>query len=77
MFSIKACWGPVLATVGVDNPPLHVLANGVSGGDGVYLYSTTSAFPTGTYDAANYWVDVVFQPSTPGWWPAELIDWDE
>jgi len=53
------------ATVGVDNPPLHALANGVSGGDGVYLYSSTSAFPTNTYNAANYWVDVVFQPSTP------------
>jgi hypothetical protein len=50
------------ATVGVDNPPLHALANGVSGGDGVYLYSSTSVFPTSTYNAANYWVDVVFIP---------------
>jgi hypothetical protein len=48
------------ATAGVDNVPLHALANGVSGGDGVYLYSSTSSFPTNTYDAANYWVDVVF-----------------
>jgi hypothetical protein len=50
------------ATVGVDNPPLHALANGVSGGDGVYVYSSTSVFPTSTYNAANYWVDVVFIP---------------
>jgi hypothetical protein len=34
----------------------------VSGGDGVYLYSSTSVFPTSTYNAANYWVDVVFIP---------------
>ena len=48
---------------GVDNPPLHALANGVSGGDGVYAYGLTSAFPTGTWNATNYWVDVTFNPS--------------
>ena len=46
---------------GADNPPLHALANGVSGGDGVYAYGTSSAFPNSTWNAANYWVDVVFQ----------------
>ena len=50
------------ATTGVDSPPLHALANGVSGGNGVYGYGATSLFPTGTYSSANYWVDVVFQP---------------
>jgi hypothetical protein len=49
------------ATAGVDNPPLHALATGVSGGDGVYLYSDTSGFPSNTYSGSNYWVDVVFQ----------------
>jgi O-glycosyl hydrolase len=48
------------ASKGVDNPPLHALANGVSGGDGVYAYGTSSAFPNSTWNAANYWVDVVF-----------------
>ena len=48
------------ATAGVDNPPLHALANGVSGGNGVYAYGASSAFPTQTWNAANYWVDVVF-----------------
>jgi len=48
---------------GADNPPLHALTNGVSGGDGVYAYGTSSAFPTLTYNAANYWVDIVFQPA--------------
>ena len=45
---------------GLDNPPLHALANGISGGDGVYAYGATSAFPTLTWFSANYWVDVVF-----------------
>jgi hypothetical protein len=48
---------------GADNPPLHALTNGVSGGNGVYAYGTSSAFPSLTWDAANYWVDVVFQPA--------------
>ena len=48
---------------GVDNPPLHVLANGVSGGNGVYRYGASSLFPNQTWRAANYYVDVVFQPS--------------
>jgi hypothetical protein len=47
------------ATAGVDNPPLQALANGVSGGNGVYMYNSTSAFPSDTYNASNYWVDVV------------------
>jgi len=50
------------ATTGVDSPPLHALANGVSGGNGVYAYGSTSLFPNQTYNASNYWVDVLFQP---------------
>ena len=46
---------------GVDNPPLHALTNGVSGGNGVYAYGASSVFPNQTWNAANYWVDVVFQ----------------
>ena len=45
---------------GVDNPPLHALRNGTSGGNGVYRYGSTSAFPDASSKAANYWVDVVF-----------------
>ena len=48
------------ASAGVDNPPLRALANGVSGGNGVYAYGSASAFPTQTWNTANYWVDVVF-----------------
>jgi hypothetical protein len=49
------------ATASVDNPPLHALANGVTGGNGVYTYGA-SAFPTSTFNSSNYWVDVVFSP---------------
>ena len=49
------------AANGVDNPPLHALSNAVSGGNGVYAYGASSAFPNQTYSACNYWVDVVWQ----------------
>ncbi|MEA5502812.1 DUF4082 domain-containing protein [Halotia wernerae UHCC 0503] len=45
---------------GVDNPPLHALSNGASGGNGVYNYNSNPAFPNSTYQSSNYWVDVVF-----------------
>jgi hypothetical protein len=51
--------------VGVDNQPMHALANGVSGTNGVYIYSATSAFPTQSYNSTNYWVDVVFSTTSP------------
>jgi hypothetical protein len=52
------------ATTGVDNPPLQALADGVSP-DGVYTYGSTSAFPTSSFNATNYWVDVVFNTTAP------------
>ncbi|MBV8458956.1 MAG: DUF4082 domain-containing protein, partial [Acetobacteraceae bacterium] len=42
--------------------PLTAPSSSSSGGNGVYAYSS-SAFPSNTYNAANYWVDVVFQAS--------------
>jgi len=50
------------STRGVDNAPLHALANGVAGGNGVYAYGATSLFPINTFNTSNYWVDVVFNP---------------
>jgi PKD repeat protein len=50
------------ATTGVDTPPLHALVTGTAGGDGVYGYGATSTFPTNTFKATNYWVDVLFSP---------------
>ena len=49
------------ATAGVSNPPLSALANSVSP-NGVYAYSSTSVFPSSSYNATNYWVDVDFEP---------------
>jgi hypothetical protein len=51
------------ATAGVSNPPLQALANGVSGPNGVYLYSSTGGFPTNGYESTYYWVDVVYTAS--------------
>ncbi|WP_037973151.1 DUF4082 domain-containing protein, partial [Streptosporangium amethystogenes] len=33
----------------------------------VYKYSATDSFPTASYQASNYWVDVVFTPSNSLW----------
>ncbi|HME72332.1 MAG TPA: DUF4082 domain-containing protein, partial [Myxococcota bacterium] len=52
------------ARKGVDNPPLHLLRDGVSGFDGVFAYGSASSFPTNGWHASNYWVDVVFNPGT-------------
>jgi Domain of unknown function (DUF4082)/Bacterial Ig-like domain/Bacterial Ig domain len=47
------------------NPPLQAPSNGASGGNGVYLYGGSPAFPTQTYGASNYWVDVVLDTTPP------------
>lgn len=49
-------------SAGYDNPPLHALRDGASGGNGVYALGANTIFPTSTYHATNYWVDVVFVP---------------
>src|SRR5882672_1871717 len=48
------------ATLGVDSAPLHALADVSGSANGLYAFSSTPAFPTNTYNASNYWVDVVF-----------------
>lgn len=48
---------------GVDRGPLHALADGVDGPNGVYRYSVGGLFPFDTYNSANYFVDVVFEPA--------------
>lgn len=42
------------------NGSLTAPASTSSSPNGVYKYGTTTAFPTETYQASNYWVDVVF-----------------
>jgi methionine-rich copper-binding protein CopC len=41
----------------VTNGPLTAVA-------GVYAYGSSDTFPTNTYDDSNFWVDVVFNPSS-------------
>jgi WD40 repeat protein len=45
---------------GQDNGPLRLLQDGVSGGNGVYAYGSSSSFPKSSYKATNYYVDVEF-----------------
>ena len=47
----------------LTNGPLTALASAGAGGNGVYAYGSASSFPANTYNAANYWVDVLFQAS--------------
>ncbi|MDQ4504345.1 DUF4082 domain-containing protein [Sinomonas sp. ASV322] len=47
-------------TSSADAPPLHGLQSTSSHLNGVYRYGTSSGFPTSSYNATNYWVDLVF-----------------
>lgn len=44
------------------NGPLTALQNHADGVNGVFRYGS-SGFPDGSYNAGNYWVDVIFTPS--------------
>ncbi|KAA0271696.1 MAG: DUF4082 domain-containing protein [Acidobacteria bacterium] len=68
-----AATGGAFAGQGVDAPPLHALADGVDGANGVYAYGPAGVFPTSTFNATNYWVDVVFDDDTgPDTTPPEI-----
>nr|WP_254678762.1 DUF4082 domain-containing protein [Arthrobacter sp. 24S4-2] len=49
----------------LDSGVLHGLRNTPTSGNGVYTYGATSRFPSSSYNAENYWVDVRFTPSAP------------
>ncbi len=51
-------------STGVDSPPLHALRSGVDGLNGIYIYSSTPAFPRSSTSQSNYWVDVAFATTT-------------
>jgi hypothetical protein len=55
---------------GIDRPPLHALRDGADGGNGVFAIAPDGAFPSATYQASNYWVDVSFSPQ-PGMDPGD------
>ncbi len=48
----------------LDHGPMHILAD-TEGGNGVYQYSSQSAFPNRTFRADNYWVDVLYTTNAP------------
>jgi hypothetical protein len=58
------------ANSGFDDPPVHLLADGIDGPDGVYTYGPTNAFPSSSFNATNYWVDVIY--NTPSSLPPTL-----
>ena len=56
--------GSFFANSGVDTGLLYMLQDGENGGNGVFAYGPTSAFPANSYNASNYYVDVVFSDNT-------------
>jgi hypothetical protein len=54
-----AAAGGAFSSSPTDNPPLHALADFTSA-NGVFHYGTSSAFPSDSWNATNYWVDVLF-----------------
>ena len=53
--------GGAFSGAGVDRGPLHALADGADGGNGVYRYGSGGVLPTGSWNASNYWIDIAFQ----------------
>ena len=51
--------GNYFTTARVNGPLTAPASN-----NGVYAYGTGNLFPTSTYGATNYWVDVVFSPAS-------------
>jgi hypothetical protein len=49
------------ASGAVVNAPLRALADATSQ-NGVYAYGATNTFPSNSWNATNYWVDVLFAP---------------
>jgi hypothetical protein len=52
--------GGFFTSSGVDNAPLHALSDPDAGGNGVFNDSPSGGFPSQSFNATNYWVDVVF-----------------
>lgn len=52
------------ASTGVTNGALSAPSTTAGGGNGVYAYGAATAFPTSTFGATNYWVDVYYQSTS-------------
>jgi hypothetical protein len=53
---------PNLFANALTNGPLTAPSSSSSGGNGVYAYSSSSLFPTSTFNSTSYGVDVLFRP---------------
>ena len=51
---------------GADGILTAPASGGSVGGNGVFAASTPGSFPTGSFNASNYWVDVIFQAAGTG-----------
>ncbi|NUT51358.1 MAG: DUF4082 domain-containing protein, partial [Saccharothrix sp.] len=58
--------GGFFAGKGASYAGMRALADGVDGPNGVYRYGSGGGFPTATYNATNYWVDVVYRNGLNG-----------
>ena len=63
--------GGYFTNSGAAAGPLLALSDAEAGGNGVYRYG--SGFPTYSYNAANYWVDVMFAPSKTSPTPPAIV----
>ncbi|PDT17902.1 adhesin, partial [Rhizobium sp. J15] len=54
----------------VTSGPLTAPASG----NGVYRYGSNSLYPTATFNETNYWVDVMFNPSSSNTTPTAVAD---
>jgi Domain of unknown function (DUF4082) len=51
---------PNFFTSTLSNGPLSAPSSNSSNGNGVFVYSSSSNFPSHSYGSSNYWVDIVF-----------------
>jgi N,N-dimethylformamidase beta subunit-like protein/uncharacterized protein DUF4082/Big-like domain-containing protein len=47
----------------ISSGPLTAPTSASSGGNGVYAYGSSSVYPANSFNATNYWVDVIFAPA--------------
>ncbi len=52
------------ATAVVNGALIGIATSDPDGPNGVYIYGGSPAFPVNSYHASNYWVDVIYTPTT-------------
>jgi len=62
-------------SAGYTNAPLSAPGGNPATPNGLFTYSDTPTFPTGTFNGSNYWVDVVYTPTAATPPPAATSLW--